>query len=381
MNRFSLAAAAAASSCVWPLGQVALAEEAYVIPDSTVIGQNYGYPTGTPVHGETLPGSIDLVVEATTFLKTIERGDLDGFELGPTDSENFLGFIAPLRARLRVHDRITFEAGAIFAENMGDNDTMDPIIPLARVAVEPVDDVYLIAGTLLPTHWSHQALFDDVNKFRETSEQGFQVRADLPFLKQDTWVNWRLRDGNVHSDEMEVGSTTQIRLFDDILRLDGQVHWVNIAGPGSEFDLIESNIAGLLGASVGVSAPFGFDIIEDARIGAAALQSSDDTRIINTEDGSGWETTATLDLRTSNDTFVRIKASQFEGDGLIARRGDLLYTQDDYTQIGATGIWQLGSGLRIEAGGGVQDANGSNNWTAKVNLTWGGSFFGDILSF
>lgn len=388
MYRTYFAAAAAVSTCASGFGMAAMAEEASIITGSTVIGQDFGYPTGTPVHGETEPGSVELVVEAAAFLKTLERGDLEGFQLGSTDSENYLGFLAPIRARFRPHERITFELGVVLADDLGDaenfygtEEDIDPVGPLVRLVVEPVENVYLIAGTLVPTHWSHQALFDDTNKFHETTEQGFQIRADTPFLKQDTWVNWRMRDGNVASDEVEAGSTTQIRLFNDVLRLDGQVHWMNNEGPGSEFSLVESNIAGMLGASVGVAAPFGFSWIEDARLGAAALQSSDDTQIINSEDGSGWEASATLDMRTSGDTFVRLKASQFEGDGLIARRGDLLYTQDSYTQIGATGIWDLGRGLRIEAGGGLQDANDTTNWTAKVNVTWGGAYFGDLLTF
>jgi hypothetical protein len=388
MYRTYLAAAAAVSTCASFPGGAASADEASIITTSTVIGQNYGYPTGTPVHGETEPGSLEFVVETAAFLKTMERGDLDGFQLGSTDSENYFGFLAPIRGRFRLHDRVTFELGVVLADDLGEaenfygtDEDIDPVAPLIRLAVEPWEDMYFIAGTLLPTHWSHQALFDDTNKFDETTEQGFQFRADKPFLKNDTWVNWRLRDGNLNSDEYEIGSTTQLRLFNDVLRLDGQVHWMNVAGPNSEYTLVESNLAGLLGASVGTHAPFGIELVEDARIGVAAMESSDDTYIINSEDGSGWEAAATIDLRTSDDTFVRLKASQFEGDGLVARRGDVLYTQDSYSQIAATGIWDLGAGFRLEAGADLQDANEDTNWTAKVNLSWGGAYFGDLLTF
>jgi hypothetical protein len=124
-----------------------------ITPDSTVIGRNWGYPSGTPETGPTQTGNLDFVFEATFFLNNLELPDV---------GRTFIGYRAPLRFRYRPHEEITLEAGAQIGQNFGDEEALDAIDPLLRLVYEPVDAIYAIAGSLISTHPIHDALFDDV---------------------------------------------------------------------------------------------------------------------------------------------------------------------------------------------------------------------------
>ena len=88
-------------------------EEYSTIKDNTVLGQNFGYPSGT--QGQTPIGDVDLVLETAVFMKNLE---LIGFnEQTGIDGETFIGFLVPIRGRYRAHESLTFEFGAVLGHN------------------------------------------------------------------------------------------------------------------------------------------------------------------------------------------------------------------------------------------------------------------------
>ena len=352
----------------------AQAQEQSLISESTVVGENYGYPTGTPGQSETDVGNVDLIVEAAVFFKNHELIDL-----GLIEGETFYGAIVPLRARWAPTKNVTIELGAELAQNFGDDNSLETIEPIIRIVAEPADNIFVIGGTILPTHWSHQALFDDVNKFRRNAEQGLQFRADLPYWKQDLWLNWRVREEAIDAEEFELGNSTQFRFFDDTLRLDGQVHWTHAGGQISSSDRLENNLIALFGASAGVHEPMNMDNVKDLRLGANYIMSSDDSRVTPKIDGNGYEVYAESVIATGEENALHLRLSWFEGDDFIARRGDPLYSLEQYGQIGATHIWKVGENLNLEVGGVVQQTDDVTNWSASVNLTFGTAFIADFL--
>ncbi len=357
------------------LSMTVQAQESSIILTSTAIGQNFDYPTGTE-EIETAVGELDVVVETAVFFKNTE---LIGFDT--LDGQTFFGVLAPIRMRYKANEKVTFEVGAVLGQNFGDDDGLDIIEPLVRIAVEPTEDVHIIAGTLLPTHASHQALFDDTNKFQDLAEQGFQFRVNKNYFKQDSWINWRIREGDIRAEEFEIGNVSQVRLFDDVLRLDGQFHYAHAGGQISESRRVDDNYAGLLGASVGVGNALGWDTIEDVRLRGAAIFSSENTKDAPSTDGDGWEVGANVDLRVSDSTLVRLDASYYSGEDLNAQRGDALYRFDDYGQLGAAAVWNFGPNMNIEFGAAYQRSDGPgtgegdlDNWTANINFTYGTAF-------
>lgn len=354
-----------------------LAQEHSIIGDSTVIGRNWGYPTGTPHPrneenplGRTRVDTLDVAVETAFFFKNLE---LTGFEDSDgIDGETFFGFLAPVRLRYRAGERLTIEGGVVLGQNFGDEDSLDIVEPLVRLAYEPVEGVYIIAGTILPTHSIHDGLLDDVHVFRET-EQGLQARVDWEHWKNDLWINWRVREDEFTAEEFEVGNATQVRF--DGLRGDAQLLWYHVGGQQNDDGRVENRIAGLLGGSVGLA---GTKLVrpptwlEDVRVGARYLASHDDT--LADETGSGVEVFVHIDTRPHEQVMLRGFLSHFEGDDFSPARGDPLYSFDDYSQAGVTALFSLHEGLRAETTFVLQHNEEELNYTFAINLVWGRSF-------
>ncbi|MEL6567304.1 MAG: hypothetical protein AAFQ22_02725 [Pseudomonadota bacterium] len=343
----------------------ASAEDFSLIDNSTVLGQNYGFEdqSGTPV------GEVDLVVETGVFFKNLELIDL-----GELDGETFFGAILPIRARYAASDTVSVELGAVLGQNFGDDDSIDEIEPMIRIVAEPSDNMFIIGGTLAQTHWIHDALLDDTARYRDLTEQGFQFRVDRSAWKQDTWINWRIREGEIDAEEFEIGNASQLRLLDDLVRLDAQVLWSHAGGQISESRRVDDNFVGRVGGSVGVAQPGGLSWIDDLRLGVHGLGSSFSTKDTSSVTSGGFEVKAQADLAPNDASRLRIHGSYYSGDGLIAERGDPLYGFDEYGQVGASAVWSLGESVQIEAGGVAQQAGDELNWSALISLSWGATF-------
>jgi hypothetical protein len=351
-------------------------DEFSITSDSTLIGQNYGYPSGTPSQGHTPVGHVDLVTESAVFIKNLELTGLDGRGI---NGETFMGFLLPVRARYRAHERLSVELGAILGHNFGDENTLDVAEPLVRLAYEPGENLFAIAGTILPTHWIHDAIYDDVNKFRTGAEQGFQFRADRGRFKEDLWISWRVREGQVTPEEFEVASATQYRMLDDALWLDAQVLCSHVGGQRSASPRVGNNVTLLGGASYGFAGPLGCTSIDELRVAARYLYSSDDTDQTAGVTGCGYELCAWFDMHPDDRVLLRFHGSYFEGNDLLARRGDPLYRLDRYGQVGGVALFEVVDDLCIETSAVAQLTEDSFNYTFMLNFIWGHAFTVDFL--
>jgi hypothetical protein len=371
-NRMKYALMAVLAGLV--LSSLTFAQEHSVISQSTVIGQNMGYPTGTPrpdlprkIEGRTEVDDLDIVAEAVFFGKNLEYG-------GKVDGQTFIGFFMPVRLRYRVHEQVTIEAGAVLGHNYGDKNSLDVIEPIVRLVYEPRFKTYIITGTIIPTHWMHDALLDDVQKFRQPAEQGFQFRTDREHLKNDTWINWRVREGKLNSEQFEVGTSTQVRWWG--LRLDLQ--GIN-DHTGGQLNILHNTLnqtAGYAGGSFGANGMSMLDKdswIQDIRFHGGYLRSRNDA--LGDKYGAGWELGAYADLQVNEHTLLRPFASRFSGDNFAAPRGEILYS--DYkslSQYGANAVFKLPAGLCAEIGFALQPGENDHNYSFQVNLVWGRSF-------
>jgi hypothetical protein len=352
------------------LASVARAEEGSIIPDSTVIGVNYGYPSGTPSQGETPVRELALVLEIAAYLKNAEVSGL------PTvDGETFIGFQVPLRARYRAHEDLTVEVGAVLGHDFGDADPVNIAELLVRLGYEPAPDVFLLAGTILPTHWIHEALLDDVQKLRVGAEQGFQLRVDRGRFKEDLWINWRVREDEFTAEEFEVGNATRGRLFAERLWLDFHFLIAHVGGQQNTTGRIETNATLLGGLSWGFPHPFGWTAVDEVRVGGRAFFSFDEVRGQPDLEGSGYEAFLSVDVHPAPATLIRVYAAYFAGDDFLARRGDPLYSLDDYAQLGVDAVFRVaGDDLRIEVGAVAQHVDGELNYSFKITFVWGHAF-------
>ncbi len=367
----AIAVAAIALLCSAP----SRADERSTFRDSTVLGLNFGLPDGTaePALGEPgaeeAVGRVDFVAESAFYFKNMELLGLETVE-----GETLFGTLLPLRFRYRVDPRVQFELGAIVGEDFGDDDRVNVAEPLMRLSFAPTDRVYIIAGTLLPTHWAHDALLDDTIKLRGRAEQGVQLRVDRPHFKQDLWANWFIRETRAEPEEFEIASASQGRFFDDWLYIDGQVIWVHAGGQITESDRLENNLVFLGGASVGAARDCAAPCLSNLRFAARFLHSIKSGRDIDRETGTGWEVEAIAVLPVNEKMEGRIHASYFRGDDLVLERGDPLYMLDEYAQLGGTLVFNPARGLAIETGILGQWTDDELNFTYRVNFMWGEVF-------
>jgi hypothetical protein len=346
------------------------ADEFALTQTSTVLGRNFGIPTGTPLQDRSPLGQVDLVTEVAVYVKNLELVGVDD----PVEGQTFIAFKLPLRFRYQAHERLRFELGAMLGHDFGDDDELNVADAIVRLIWESTEDVYAVAGTIFPTHWIHDAILDDVQKMRESTEQGFQLRVDRKHFMQDAWINWRIREGKVRSEEFEIATSMRALLFDGRLWLDGSFMWDHAGGQISSEDRLDHNTTVLGGASYGIAHPFGIEAVAELRLGGLAMVSWDDTRHTDHKTGSGWEIHASIDTHPREDLLLRFHASWFEGDKFIGRRGDPIYSQDQYQQIGVGALFNPIPNLYTEAGFVIQRIESETNYSFQVHISWGEVF-------
>ena len=345
-------------------------DEFSITKNSTVIGQNYGDPFSVFKHGDTRINSLDFIVETVFFAKNLE---LIGFKDSTgINGETFIGSVLPMRFRYQPHRDVTLECGAVLGQNFGDKNSLDIIEPLTRIVYTPKKDLFIIGGTILPTHWIHDALHDDIQIFRANTEQGFQLRVDKDSFKQDTWINWRIREDKNQAEEFEVGSTTQMRFLNNSLWIDGQLFWAHIGGQKNTSNQVLNNRTLLGSVSYGMSVNTMLAPIKEVRMGASYLQSYNELH--SPDNGHGIELSIRCDTYPSDNMLIRIFGSHFKGSQYSSWRGDPLYQFNKYSQIGCTSLYTHPSGMSLEASVVGQYAENLFNYTFMLNLIWGKTF-------
>ena len=345
---------------LWP--GPARAEEYFAARDGLVLGRDMGAPRFEA------PGRLSLAAEGAFYFKTLELFNLEGI-LG----ETFTGYRAPVSLRYRPHPELGVELGVLLGHDFGDDDRLNAAAPILRLVYEPTPDVFIIGGTVVPTHWLHDALFDDTRKLRTDGEQGFQLRADRRAWKHDTWVNWRVREGAERAEEFEIGLSNQFRLARDLLRLDTQFLWTHAGGQMSTSGRIEQNLLYLAGFSVGRRQPLGGTLLEDARAGYAWLYSRDETDHSGLFKGYGRSYTAHADLRLNPIWRVRLFFEHFDGDRFTATLGDPLYSLEAYDQRGINLLFDVADDqLHIEVGFVSQGTSNQENLSYQLAMVWEG---------
>ncbi|MCP4292379.1 MAG: hypothetical protein GY780_11170 [bacterium] len=342
----------------------AAAEEYSTMTESSIMGRNFGLPSAG---GQ---GELTVLMETAFFFKNLELFNLD-HALG----ETFTGYRIPIRAGYKPRKDLALELGVMLGHDFGDQDRLNATAPVVRLMYEPTSKLYVIAGTLLPTHWICDAFLDDSQKFRNDVEQGFQLRANKNWLKNDTWINWRVREGEVSAEEYEIGMSHQFRMLGNVLHLDGQFMWTHAGGQVSSRGRIEQNLLYLSGASVGTGEPLGFSACQDIRLSYRWMYSREENDHTDLAKGYGRSFSAHSDFRIQPYFVIRAFAEVFNGDGFVATLGDPLFQLDEYNQIGCNLLFNVADNrLHIEAGFVKQYTADDVNLTYQLSMVWNDGF-------
>lgn len=353
------------------------------ITTSTVIGSNFGNPTGMGddfIPPVSKPG---VAIETALFIKNLEITQLSDENI---EGQTIIQSLVPVRFYYRAGKRTTIELGAVFGHKFGDAHEVDIAAPLTRIVHDVSQNIFLVAGTIYPTHAIHDAIYDDIQKFgihdenmdfHQNVEQGFQFRVDRKRYKQDLWINWKVREEKNTREEFEAASVSRFQFFDESLYVNLQLRTVHIGGQNNDLDLgVNENFSMLFGLSYGFKHPYGVDSISDLRIKADYLSSSDNTlQQASTETGEGFEIGVSLDLNLSEDVELIFNASHYAGKDFYSRGGDPLYQLDTYSQFGITSLFHLDHEFLIETGVVAQLTDDAFNFSFMVNFLWGHGFF------
>lgn len=347
----------------WLLPCSIFADEYPILTESTAIGRNYGVPMISAISPYSVPGDLDFAIESVVFAKNLE---LTGYPTDEINGETFFGVILPTRLIYRAGPQTQIEVGALLARDFGTGDGFSTSEPLLRIVAEHLPQHYLIAGSLIRTHWIHDGLYDDVFAFRQPHETGIQYRIDAPHWKQDSWIDWRIQELPDRSERFEGANATQLRFGQ--LFIDGQIYWSHSGGQKNTENLVENNVSGMLGFSLGFGEPWSSDTA--GRIGVDYLLGVDE----DDDFGDGIEYWARYDLPRDDTRWLRLFAKHFSGSDFHARRGDPLYQFDNYSQAGANVVCWWDSQLQLEAGFVGQIVDGTFMHTYQIHLAWGGRF-------
>lgn len=341
-------------------------QEYSLLRDSTVIGRNYGLPPIVDFSEDRLAGDLGLAIETVFFAKNLE---LTGSSR--IDGETFLGTVLPLRLNYLASERVQLELGGYFGTNHGDDESVDISELLARVIYQPFPDQYAIAGSLIQTHWIHDALLDDVSVYRSAQETGLQYRADLPAWKFDAWIDWRIRETQVRSEQFDGAVANQFRVGQ--FWIDSQFLWSHTGGQKNSMGQVANNSTGMLGLSYG----FGSQSVDGGRIrvGASFLGSHFESRTSPTTSGQGIEYWGRIDVPLKPHNKLRLFGRHFDGDQYFAVRGDPLYQFDQYSQLGFDWIHSIAGNLDLEIGFVGQYADDTFMNTYQINFVWQNRFY------
>ena len=340
-------------------------QEYSLLKNSTVIGRNYGLPPAIEFSPDRDSGDLSLIVESVFFAKNLELTGSPNI-----DGETFIGNVSPLRLNYLATEQIQLELGGYLGQNYGDDDSLDSSGYLARLIYQPAEDHYAIAGSLIQTHWIHDALRDDVNIYRDTVETGLQYRTDLTWLKTDYWIDWRVRETPTRSEQFDGALANQIRW--GRLWLDGQAFWSHTGGQKNTMGQVANNSTGMLGLSYG----FGPDSVEGGclRFGARFLASRFESRTVPATSGNGMEYWTKIAIPLEGDQTIWLFGRHFEGDQFFSVRGDPLYRFDQYSQLGFDWVKSVGGNLDLELGFVGQYADDTFMNTYQINLLWQNRF-------
>lgn len=340
------------------------ADEYSLIRTSSVIGRNFGIPPVIDLSTDQEIGDLNLVVESLFFGKNLELTGSPNI-----DGETFLGVLAPIRFHYVASDQLQIEMGAYVGRNYGDDDSLDISEPLARAIYQTAPGQYAIFGSLIQTHWAHDALRDDIDIYRG-SETGLQYRVNLDWFKSDWWIDWRTRETKSTPEVFDGAGTNQFRI--GRLWIDAQFFWTHFGGQKNSSGVVSNNSTAMLGLSYGSLSDFDQQI--GFRIGSSFLVSNFESRTAPTSTGNGVEYWVNVDIPMDVDQTARIFAKHFQGDNYFSLRGDPLYQFDSYTQCGFDWVKTIMPNTELELGFVAQLADGAFMNTFQVNLVWQNGF-------
>ena len=196
---------------------------------------------GSPLH---------FVVENETFAKNIERTD-SASVMPPEDSELLEGHtptgnILKTYFHYQVNQWTFIQVGALLNLPFGQDGkvlTADPVISITH-KFRP--NWWYTFGTIDREHPVLDAMLDDIRAYDDPIEQGFQLQADSEHIRQDVWLDWRIKEEFDTHENFSIANYTQLKALG--FMVDGQLIWDHFGGQRNTAPGVHDNLIYALGA-------------------------------------------------------------------------------------------------------------------------------------
>ncbi len=334
-----------------------------LFPASTTWAES---PLSLVIENQTYVYNRELEKEVDTSLRA------EGFTLIGNLTKSFFQY--EIKKGLRI------EAGALWNFEFGEDNVPDEVDPVISLHYAFAPDWLFTAGTIDRNHPLHDAFFNDVLRYREPIEQGFQIKANSQHLRQDLWLSWEERETSTQREKFSIGDYTQLKAGG--FMLEGQVYWVHLggqqnSGPGV-FNNLSLGVGGgytyrpeKAGGSLGWLDEIGFTVHH--------LRNSDDPPALPKVEDEGMAYRAFL---TVWDTYIyfqhwrggSLNFNSPRGDvtmpGIPLSKGDPLYRARIYDEVGVVKTWQLADEVIATVDLRAQFLLGRFQPLMVFNITW-----------
>ena len=322
---------------------------------------------------------LSLVIENQTYVynreleKEVDTSlQVEGFTLIGNLTKTFFQY--EIKKGLRI------EAGVLWNFEFGEDNVPDEVDPVISLHYAFAPNWLFTAGTIDRNHPLHDAFFNDVLRYRDPIEQGFQIKTDSQHLRQDWWLSWEERETDTKREKFSIGGYSQVKAGG--FMIDGQVYWVHLGGQANSGPGVFNNLS--VGAGTGYTyrpeKPSSVSSwLDEIGFTIHYLQNTDDPPGLPKVDEEGVAYRAFL---TICDTYIyyqhwrggSLNFNSPRGDvtmpGEALSKGDPLYRARIYDEVGIVKTWQLADEVIATADLRAQFLLGRFQPLMAFNITW-----------
>ncbi|MDH5763572.1 MAG: hypothetical protein OEZ51_11360 [Nitrospinota bacterium] len=291
---------------------------------------------------------LSLVIENQTYVYNRELSEevdnslqVEGFTLIGNLTKSFFQY--------KINNRLKIEAGVLWNFEFGEDDQPDEVDPVISLHYDFAEGWRFTAGTIDRNHPLHDAFFNDVLRYREPIEQGFQFKTDIEHLRQDIWISWEERETATQREKFSIGGYSQVKAGG--FMLDGQVYWVHLGGQANTGPGVFNNLS--IGAGGGYTyrpEPSDSGWLDEVGFTVHYLQNSDDPPALPQVDDEGMAYRAFVTVWDTYIYFQHWRGGSLDfnsprGDvtmpGEALSKGDPMYRARIYDEVGVVKSWKL----------------------------------------
>lgn len=322
---------------------------------------------------------LSLVIENQTYFYNRELGKEVDSSL-KTEGFTLTGNLTKAFFRYEIKKGLRVEAGVLWNFEFGNDNIPNQVDPIISLHYAFAPDWLFTAGTIDRNHALHEAFFDDVLRYLEPIEQGFQIKANSQHIRQDIWLSWEERETDTEREKFSLGNVTQLKAGG--FMLDGQVYWVHLGGQQNSGPGVFNNLSFGLGGGYTYHPEKpggGPNWLDEIGFTIYYLQNTDDPPALPKveEDGMAYRAFVTV-----WDTYIyyqhwrggSLNFNSPRGDitmpGVPLAKGDPIYRAPIFDEVGLIKTWELADEVIATVDFRAQFLLGRFEPIIALNITW-----------